>query len=890
MASGKVYKIAFELAAKLEGSYTSGMTRALSDLSELETKARAINAIRISGDMVRPLREGLQHLERDFREIRNNPIPNGMFGDMNTQLREAVQSSRALLQNLRQIATIRMPGNMFGNDMTRYLREVTELEQRMRALQNAGGPNGGGGGNGGGGSGGGAGPGGVGVLGGAAMVAGGAALAAGAGIGMAGAAVYSFADEYQVAMAQIQTSTGATEAAMGDFGKITQNIYNQSIGENFYDIAESLSRVEQVTKLSGAALESTAKNAMAFRDTFGEDVTESVKAADTMMKNFGVTSDQAYNLLAQGAQNGLNKSNELLDSANEYAPHFATLGFSAGEMFDTFGAGLEAGAFNLDKVGDAVKEFNIRSKDMSKTSVDAYTALGMNAEKMSQTFAAGGPAAQEAFRTVAAAISSVEDPVKKNAIGVGLFGTQFEDLEAGVIEAMGTARGQFDMTKDTMGEITKIKYDTIGKAFQGIGRQLQTGLLLPISNAALPLLEKLSTWLQDKLPQIQEWFGKIGDAIGPAFEKISGIVSGVFGSFGDGADESQSGMSSYIAALMENFALFRDFALEVWNTVGPHVMKVIGSIGAVIKQVIPIVTNIATTFQKIMKHIISAIMPVVKYLLSKLWPVLAKIFDFIAKEVMPEISAVIAALLPKIEMIAGKIGSAVTDIFNFFKPVLDALFIAFDIVFPLIKSIVVNAFKAIGGVLSGVFDVLGGVIDFVTGVFTGNWEKAWQGVGDIFEGIFNALGSVLTFPINLAIDAINTAIRAINKVSFDVPDWLGGGTFGVDIPEIPKINGYAEGGYVTRPELAWVGEGKSNEWIIPENNSQRSRSLLQAANSSMGMTTDGGGGGDFVYKPVYNFNGPVDKAAVEQMDSQNHKDFARQFEDYKRQQRRVSMA
>ena len=66
-----------------------------------------------------------------------------------------------------------------------------------------------------------------------------------------------------------------------------------------------------------------------------------------MMKNFGISSTQAYNLMAQGAQKGLNKSDELIDSANEYAPYFATLGFNANEMFDVFSTGLKNGAFNL---------------------------------------------------------------------------------------------------------------------------------------------------------------------------------------------------------------------------------------------------------------------------------------------------------------------------------------------------------------------------------------------------------------------------------------------------------------------------------------------------------------------------------------------------------------
>jgi phage-related minor tail protein len=968
--AGKVYKIAFELAAKLEGSYTSSMTKALADMAEIEMKARELNTISISGAMVEPLRDGVKHLEREikdlaslrvtgdvfkplvdgakdlikelkdldrvtvsaallrpikqglteiesrvhainalrlnpdmarplraalidlnreFRDIRGTSPVSGIFSPLILELKDSVKESKMLLDNLRLISAIRMPGNMFGNDMRTYLRDVEQLERRMRDLQNAGGPRGGGGGGGGGGEGAGN-LGGSAMLGGAAVV-GGLAVAAGAAAGLAGAAVYSFADEYQVAMAQIEAATGASETEMKDFSNVAQNIYNQAIGENFYDIADSMSRVEQVTQQSGAALESTTKNAIAFRDTFGEDVTESVKAADTMMKNFGVTSDQAYNLLAQGAQNGLNKSNELLDSANEYAPHFATLGFSAADMFDTFGAGLEAGAFNLDKVGDAVKEFNIRSKDMSKTSVEAYQSLGMNAEKMSATFAAGGPAAQKAFQTVAAAISAVEDPVKKNAIGVGLFGTQFEDLEAGVIKAMGTAKNQFDMTKDSMGEITKVKYDTIGKAFQGIGRQVQTGLLLPLSKAALPLLEKFSGFLTAAMPKMKAAFAKISAAFDPAVEKISSMVSGIWENFsgGDGA----SGIGSYIEALTGLWTTYRDNVLKIWDTIQPHVMGVMRSIGKIIKQIFPIVVSIARVFVQVGTKIVSAIMPIVGYINSKLWPILSKIFGFLADEVMPAISGVIAAILPKIMMVGNKIAEMVTGIFNTVKPVLDALFAAFNFVFPIIKSIVSNAITAIGGVLSGLFDVLGGIIDFVTGVFTGNWSKAWEGVKGIFEGIFNTLGPILAFPINLAIDAINAAIRGINKVSIDVPDWVpgvGGETFGVSIPEIPKIGGYADGGYVTQPELAWVGEGKSNEWIIPENNSQRSKDLWQSAGSSMGLTSQGGGD-SFTFAPVVNVYGG-DKNVSDQVEvaiAQEKVNMERWFKDMLAQQRRVSL-
>ncbi|QOT12958.1 phage tail tape measure protein [Paenibacillus sp. JNUCC32] len=159
--------------------------------------------------------------------------------------------------------------------------------------------------------------------------------------------------DYQDSMNQLQASTGASKQEMAALSGSVKNLYNQNIGENWNDLADALSRAKQVTKEEGKELEMTARNAIVYRDVFGEDIPESVKASDTMVKNFGITSDQAFNLMAQGAQKGLDKSGELLDSSNEYAPHFASLGFSANQMFDTFSAGLESGAFNLDKVGKA---------------------------------------------------------------------------------------------------------------------------------------------------------------------------------------------------------------------------------------------------------------------------------------------------------------------------------------------------------------------------------------------------------------------------------------------------------------------------------------------------------------------------------------------------------
>ncbi|MEK5182123.1 phage tail tape measure protein [Paenibacillus sp. FSL R5-0928] len=358
------------------------------------------------------------------------------------------------------------------------------------------------------------------------------------------------------AMAQLQAATGVTAEEMLAMKDSAESLYNDRLGEDFNDLGAALATVRQVTQATGAELESTTKNAIVFRDVFGEDITQSIKASDTMMRNFGVTSEQAYNLLAQGAQNGLNKSDELIDTANEYSVYFKTLGYDAEEMFDQFAAGLDAGAFNLDKVGDAVKEFGIRIKDGSEStqtamamlfapddieeftqrltkgskksaeymellkhvskdtaaelvknlkeggtkSAKAYEALqGIMGQGINilDGISDGSVKGKDAMQQVIDKLGEIEDPIQKSTIGVALFGTQFEDMESGVIAALGTARKQFDMTKATMEEVAKVKYDTLSKDFQAVGRQLMTELVIPIGEDLMPALQGFADWMGD---------------------------------------------------------------------------------------------------------------------------------------------------------------------------------------------------------------------------------------------------------------------------------------------------------------------------------------------------------------------------------------------------------
>jgi phage-related protein len=111
-------------------------------------------------------------------------------------------------------------------------------------------------------------------------------------------------------------------------------------------------------------------------------------------------------------------------------------------------------------------------------------------------------------------------------------------------------------------------------------------------------------------------------------------------------------------------------------------------------------------------------------------------------------------------------------------------------VFTIIWEYVKNAFNGIGLVIQGALEIFNGIIDFITGVFTGNWGQAWEGVKTIFKGIFDSLKGIAKAPLNFIIDIVNKCIDGINKIDFNIPDWvpvLGGEHVGLNIPHIPQL-------------------------------------------------------------------------------------------------------
>lgn len=621
-------------------------------------------------------------------------------------------------------------------------------------------------------------------------VAAGVVTAAVVGIGIAG--VHA-ASEFNDSMRSIQMATGQTAEQMEETKAVATDLYNQNFGENWQDLGDAISSVQQITGQTGEDLKNTTREALLLRDAFGYEVKESIDAAQNAVDLFGISNTEAFNLIAQGTQKGLDASGDLLQTVGEYSVYFETLGFTANEMFDTLAAGAEGGARNVDLVADAVKEFGIMAKDNSDSTIEGMQMLGLDADKMMKTIASGGPEAKKSFDTIVQMISDIEDPVERNTVGVSLFGTKFEDLESTIIGSMGTAKSQFDMTKNTMDELNDIKFSSPGEAFAMLGRQVETGILIPLGEKLLPYLDDFSTWLGNAGPQIADVGAQVMDWLASGFSVAADAAKFLV----DNIDVLGPAIGAFALVMgIKLIPVMWAMATAGWAAVTPWLPFIAIALG-----------------------VAAAVAGVI--LIFKNWGAISTWLVDVWNTFSTWVVGLFTSIGEFFVTWGGIIWNAITSVVMSIVNTVVAYWNAFGTMTRAVFGAIVGFFSSVwNSIWSTVSDIASSIVSFVTGAWDTIKTKAtntWEGIGTGLSNMWTGVKNTFSTGVNFITGLINDMIAKINSaLSIKLPDWLGGKEFAINIPEIPEIpvDGSHANGLPNVPFDGYVAELHKDERVL----------------------------------------------------------------------------
>ncbi|MDT0163817.1 phage tail tape measure protein [Bacillus sp. AG4(2022)] len=359
-----------------------------------------------------------------------------------------------------------------------------------------------------------------------------------AGFGLAAGKI---ANDFDSSAGRIEARLGVTADRAEELGDIAREVWEKNWGENIQDVGDGITTISKNLKdITDDELRRAGEAAYFLANAFDADLNESTRAAGQLMKDFGDDSDKAFDIITWGFQNGLDYTGEFLDTIREYSPQFSEMGYTSEKMLSTLKKGFDAGSWSLDKLGDSIKESHLRMGDLSKATIDAYKAMGLNAEEYVAKINKGGKEGNKAFQDIVKKLMEVDDATERNALSVALFGTQYEDLREKIIFAMADAEDSIDGLEGTTKRAADAIQDNFGDRATKVWREFISDLepvgekLLDIGEEILPkvadTVEDVTDAFADMSPEGQNTalaIGAVALAAGPAIGLVGSLASGV---------------------------------------------------------------------------------------------------------------------------------------------------------------------------------------------------------------------------------------------------------------------------------------------------------------------------------------------------------------------------
>lgn len=499
--------------------------------------------------------------------------------------------------------------------------------------------------------------------------------------------------------------------------------------------------------------------------------------------------------------------NAIMPALNTLASGLATAtkaiaSFISGLFGTTYKKSLEA-AKKVEAVGKKAKEnsrflasfdeMNVASKDESDSSSSDLSALDSKGDKTAEGI---GNKIREQIKKGFALLKKQFANVKKYfdtnfAPIFAEIGKKFAPVIEGFKDNMGKAWSDMatlaepfkNYFTNNLTPALQTAFKSIGTIASGLGDTFNLVFGQLWDNVIFP---SLNTMITTVLPLLTDQWTATAEVMTTLFETVKTIFDEVF----------VTGVMPILTTLQGVWSDLWITSAKLWSQYGEPMMEAIQSL----------ITSVGDTVLTVYKEWIQPVIQWVCDLIKSLW-------DKAIKPVYVKVVAVVA-----------KIVDCVKAVWNFLKPFVDwfvkTLGPTIKNVLAAVKGVFDTVFTAIGDIIGGIIKTFGGLIDFITGVFSGDWNKAWQGICNFFSGIWNTIWGVIKGVINLIIDGINMLWTGIYTVVKGIVDAIGGvagaigDLFGQDwhfsMPEnpplIPKL---AKGGLAYAPTLAMVGDNRN---------------------------------------------------------------------------------
>lgn len=353
-----------------------------------------------------------------------------------------------------------------------------------------------------------------------ALVAGFAAVGAGALI-MQG---INQAMDAEQGVRRLQGQFDLTAQEAKRYGDLAGELYRDGWGSGLTEVQQAFALASRDLEVTNdETLSRITEGVLATSSTFGVEFSDVIRAVSQLLENgLAPDAESALDVVVRAFQNGGDQAGDLLDTIIEYSQHWAAVGLDGEAALSQVVNGLQNGQRDADKMADAVKEMRIRIVENSDDVREALSNIGVDADRVVESFLEGGPAARDAFTEVVEALRSGQLQGDDTSDAVAILGTQFEDLGPKALQSLLAIEGQLGQVEGATERLSDTVEATEWDKFKREGERALT----TIGGAALSTVNPLLESINDQVDILTSGFGLWGDSAEDAADRATGAMEG----------------------------------------------------------------------------------------------------------------------------------------------------------------------------------------------------------------------------------------------------------------------------------------------------------------------------------------------------------------------------